>query len=274
LLARWFQTGAFYPFCRNHAMAGTNAHEPWAFGPEVEAIARRALELRYQLLPYLYNLFYEASQTGAPILRPLVWHYPADSVTFNLSDQFLFGRDLLVAPVIQPGQVARAVYLPEGVWYRWGSDAKLEGPAHIVAEAPLEETPIFVRGGAIVPMWPVAQHTGVVQRRAISLHFWPGRGTTDFYEDDGETLAYTRGEYRLTRLDWRSGGAGATLKWSASTGDYRDDRAEWTFVFHALPGMKAELDGKPFRGRRDRLTFTITVPDDGQGHTLRLRSRA
>ncbi len=274
LLARWFQTGIFYPFCRNHAMQGTNAHEPWAFGPEVEAIARRALELRYQLLPYLYNLFYEASQTGAPILRPLVWHYPADPVTHNLNDQFLFGRDLLVAPVLQPGQVARALYLPEGVWYRWGSDERLEGPAHIVAAAPLDETPLYVRGGALLPMWPAAPHTGAIQRAALSLHLWPGRGTTDYYEDDGETLAYTRGEYRLTRFDWRSGGAGATLKWSASTGAYQSARAAWTFVFHALPGTKAELDGKPLRTRRDRLTITAIVPDDGQGHTLKLTSRA
>jgi alpha-glucosidase len=274
LLARWFQTGVFYPFCRNHAMNGTNAHEPWAFGPRVEAIARRALELRYQLLPYLYNLFYQSSQTGAPILRPLVWHYPDDPVTFNLSDQFLFGRDLLVAPVVQPGQSARAVYLPEGVWYRWGSDEKLEGPAHVIAPAPLEETPIYIRAGGLLPMWPVAQHTGAVRRGGLRLHLWPGRGDLDYYEDDGETPAYQRGEYRLTRFDWRSGGAGATLKWSPSTGTYCDDRTEWTFVFHGLPGLKAELDGKPLRGRREGTTFIIAVPDDAQGHTLRLIRRA
>jgi hypothetical protein len=123
-------------------------------------------------------------------------------------------------------------------------------------------------------MWPLAQHTGAIQRRALSLHLWPGRGATDYYEDDGETLAYTRGEYRLTRFDWRSGTAGATLKWSPSAGPYRADRTEWTFVFHALPGLRAHLDGKPLRARRDARTLTVTSPDDGQGHTLKLTSRA
>jgi alpha-glucosidase len=274
LLARWFQAGAFYPFCRNHAMAGTNAHEPWAFGPKVEAIARRALELRYQLLPYLYNLFYEAARTGAPIMRPLVWHYPDDPATYNLNDQFLFGRDVLVAPVVQPGQSARLVYLPEGVWYRWGSDARVEGPAHLAVPAPLEETPLYARAGAIIPMWPAAPHTGAVQRGALRLHLWPGRGTYDYYEDDGASLAYTRGDYRLTNFDWRAGGVGATLKWAASLGAYRDDRTEWTFVFHALPEMKAEVDGKGVRGRREGDTFVVAVPDNGQGHTLRLTRRA
>jgi alpha-glucosidase len=270
LLARWFQAGAFYPFCRNHAMTGTNPHEPWAFGPEVEAIARRALELRYQLLPYLYNLFYAAAQTGAPILRPLVWHYPQDPVTFNLSDQFLVGGDLLAAPVVQPGQTARAVYLPEGVWYRWGSDARREGPAHIMAEAPLAELPLFVRGGAIVPMWPVAQHTGALQRDQLRLHLWPGAGECAYYEDDGATRAYLRGDYRLTRFTWRAGAAAATLRWGRPEGRYREARDAWVFVFHVLRGMRAALDGRPVRARREGDGLVVAAPDDGRPHTLRL----
>jgi alpha-glucosidase len=273
LLARWFQAGAFYPFCRNHAMLGANAHEPWAFGPEVETIARRALELRYQLLPYFYNLFYENGQTGAPLMRPLVWHYPDDPLTFNLSDQFLLGRDLLVAPVMTPGQRARAVYLPEGRWYAWGSDAVLDGAAHHIAEAPLDTLPLYVRAGAMLPMWPVAQHTGAIQRDQLRLHFWPGSGQADYYEDDGATQGYTRGESRLTRFSWKAGGAGATLKWARSQGAYRAARDTWTFVFHALPGMKAELDGKPARSQREANVLLVTAPDDGQAHTLKLIHR-
>ncbi len=274
LLARWFQAGAFYPFCRNHAMTGANPHEPWAFGPEVEAIARRWLRLRYELLPYTYNLFYEAAQTGAPLMRPLAWHYPRDPQTFNLSDQFLYGRELLVAPVTQPGQSARAVYLPEGVWYRWGSDARLEGPGHVLADAPLDDLPLYARAGALVPMWPAAAHTGAIQRQQLRLHLWPGRGETAYYEDDGVTRAYTRGEHRLTRFNWRAGGAGATLKWSAGEGPYRSGRTHWTFVFHALAGLRAQVDGTPARGRREGDTFVVSVPDDGRAHTLRLSSRA
>ena len=270
LLARWFQAGAFYPFCRNHAEIGTNAHEPWAFGPEIEAICRRYLELRYRLLPYTYNLFREASLTGAPIMRPLAWHYPTDEATFNLSDQFLFGRDLLVAPVMAPGVTARAVYLPRGEWYRWeaGDGQPLSGPGHVLAEAPLAEMPLYVRGGAILPMWPVAAHTGAVARDELSIHLWPGRGELDYYDDDGISQAYTRGEYRLTPFRWRPAAGGQTLVWEPSTGAYRDGRARWRFVLHGLGQAKARYDDKPVRARREADTLVVEVPDDGGKHQI------
>lgn len=270
LLARWFQAGAFYPFCRNHAMTGTNPHEPWAFGPEIEAICRRYLELRYQLLPYTYGLFREAAQSGAPIMRPLAWHYPADPATFNLSDQFLFGRDLLVAPVTAPGLTSRAVYLPRGDWYRWGVNdaAPSRGPGHVLAEAPLAAMPVYVRGGAIVPMWPPAPHTGAIARDQLELHLWPGRGELDFYEDDGLTQAYTRGEYRLTPFRLRPSSGGCALTWGPTTGSYRDERTRWTFALHGLTGVQAHLDGKRLRARRARDTVVVEVPDDGEKHSL------
>ncbi|MGH2523076.1 MAG: TIM-barrel domain-containing protein, partial [Anaerolineales bacterium] len=295
LLARWTQAGAFYPFCRNHAAAGTNPHEPWAFGPEVESICRKYLELRYRLLPYLYNLFYEATQTGAPIMRPLAWHYPDDPATFNLSDQFLLGPDLLVAPVLAPGLRARAVYLPKGRWYRWhvvdigggdiaggdidiaGGDIApplqpLRGPAHIVAEAPLGEMPLFVRAGAILPLWPVALHTGAIRREELRLHVWPGKGQLDYYEDDGETRAYTRGPdgWRVTPFKVQSTGERLSVKWGPSLGQYKDTRSNWTFVFHALAEKKALLNDQPVRVRRARDTLTVSVSDDGKPHTLAL----
>ncbi len=272
LLARWFQAGAFYPFCRNHSVPEANAHEPWAFGPEVEAICRRYVELRYQLLPYTYSLFDEAARTGAPIMRPLVWHYPRDPLTFNLSDQFLFGRDLLVAPVTAPGQVARAVYLPRGRWYRWGAaqGEAVGGPRHVIAAAPLGELPLYVRGGAILPMWPVAQHTGLVRRQALRLHLWPGNGQFDLYEDDGETRAYERGEYRRTPFRLRSRGGELTLTWGPSVGSYASSHTRWTFVLHGVLQAEATCDGHPVKLRRGREGLVIQVKDDGEQHVLRL----
>jgi alpha-glucosidase len=270
LLARWFQAGAFYPFCRNHAETGTNLKEPWAFGPRIEAICRRALELRYQLLPYTYSLFHEAAQTGAPIMRPLAWHYPQDAATFNLADQFLHGRDLLVAPVLAAGASARAVYLPRDTWYRWGTDEALEGPRHVLAEAPLEPggLPLYVRGGALLPMWPAAAHTGAVQREALRVHVWPGTGALDFYEDDGETRAYTRGEWQVTRFQVKASRAGLTLAWGKPQGGYPSPRTEWRFVFHGLKRGKATVDGKALRVRREAEGLAIVVPDDGRGHRV------
>jgi alpha-glucosidase len=272
LLARWFQAGAFYPFCRNHAETGTNPHEPWAFGPEIEAICRRYLELRYRLLPYTYNLFRAAALTGSPIMRPLAWHYPTDEATFNLSDQFLFGPDLLVAPVVEPGVTARAVYLPRGDWYRWGlaGAAPARGPGSVLADAPLPELPLYVRGGAIVPMWPLAPHTGAIARAGLELHLWPGRGEIDYYEDDGLTQAYARGEYRLTPFRWRPNRGGYSLAWGPSTGAYRDARTRWTFVFHGLSGLKTNMDRKRIPARRIRGAIVVQIPDDGAKHSLEL----
>jgi alpha-glucosidase len=268
LLARWFQAGAFYPFCRNHAEAGTNFKEPWAFGPRYETICRRYIELRYQLLPYAYSVFREAAETGTPIMRPLVWHYPKDKATFNLSDQFLYGRDLLVAPVTTPGTTARAVYLPRDTWYRWGSDEPLSGPAHLLADAPLEDLPLYVRGGALLPMWPAAAHTGALQREALRLHLWPGQGELAFYEDDGETRAYTRGEWRLTRFRLKQSDAGLTLAWGKPTGAYASPRQAWTVVIHAVKRGKATLDGNPVKVRREAEGLVVELPDDGKAHRL------
>jgi alpha-glucosidase len=273
LLARWTQAGAFYPFCRNHAAAGTRPHEPWQFGPQVEAICRKYLGLRYQLLPYFSALFREASLTGAPIMRPLVWHYSKDPATFNLNDQFMLGPDLLIAPILAPGLMARSVYLPKGRWYRWrvGQASSLAeaigragSPSHIVADAPLDELPIFVRGGAIIPAWPLAQYTGAIDRSDVTLHLWPGKGRLDFYEDDGATRAYERGDYRLTRFKMKADSKKVTLSWGAAEGGYSNERRDWKFVAHGLTKATARLDGDPVAIRRG----LIQIRDDGRGHQL------
>jgi alpha-glucosidase len=276
LLARWTQVGALYPFCRNHAMSGSARQEPWQFGPEIEAICRRYLELRYQLLPYLYNLFCQAAQTGAPIIRPLVWHHPKDAATFNLNDQFMLGPDLLVAPILSPGLSARTVYLPKGTWYRWrvgeaSSDVEsFEGPAHVTADAALEEMPLFVRGGAIIPMWPLAQHTGAINRAGLRLHVWPGKGQLDFYEDDGRTRAFERTPegWRVTPFRVNTTDERVTFTWGAPQGQYTDERTEWSVVFHGLPEREATLDGQPVAHRRERGALVVRVKDDREKHTL------
>ncbi len=266
LLARWTQVGAFYPFCRNHTHNQTRAQEPWTFGPEVEAICRKYLSLRYQLLPYLYNLFYEAAQTGAPVIRPLAWHYPKDPATFNLNDQFMLGPNLLIAPILAPGLAARAVYLPKGRWYRWsvGQFGKLpyiDGPTHLIAEAPLDELPLFVRAGAIIPMWPPAQHTGAIDRDDVTLHIWPGEGALDFYEDDGATRG---GAYCLTRFKVTADSDGVAVHWGKPKGTRRPGRSSLRFTFHGLNVTAARLDGKPVAVRRN----TVQIKDDGQKHEL------
>ena len=119
LFARWMQVGMLYPLMRGHSALTTAQHEPWVFGDRTEKICREYINLRYQLLPYFYTLFWSAATTGAPILRPLLYHFPNDPKTYNLYDQVLLGASLMAAPIYRPGVEHRAVYLPEGTWYDW-----------------------------------------------------------------------------------------------------------------------------------------------------------
>jgi alpha-glucosidase len=187
----------------------------------------------------------------------------------------MLGPDLLVAPLLAPGLNARAVYLPKGRWHRWRPTVGevYDGPVHIVARAPLDELPLFVRAGAIIPMWPVAQHTGAIQRAELSLHLWPGQGQLDFYEDDGETRAYERGDegWRITPFKMKTAGEGVTLTWGKPRGRYVGERSSWTFVIHALPNAAAALDGQPIALRRAGGALVARVRDDGKKHTLTLQ---
>jgi alpha-glucosidase len=198
LFARWMQLGAFYPFMRSNSAKGTARQEPWSFGERTEKVSRRAIELRYRLLPYLYSVAEEASRTGAPILRPLLYHYAGDPMTHAVEDQALLGPDILIAPVLRPGAEDRALYLPAGVWYDGRSGERMVGGGEVLASASLEmDIPYYLRGGAIVPMGPVLQWSDERAADPMTLHVCPDeRGESEgwLYEDDGLSLAYEHGQ--------------------------------------------------------------------------------
>ncbi|HET6630663.1 MAG TPA: TIM-barrel domain-containing protein [Woeseiaceae bacterium] len=219
LYARWMQVGAFSPLFRSHTAANTPDQEPWSFGEQVEEIAREAIELRYRLLPYLYSLFHEAHTTGAPILRPLFWHYQDDPAAYAPENQheFLVGSGLLVAPVVAEGATLRSLYLPEGRWLDLATGRVHDGGQRIVVEAPLDRIPMFLREGGILPLGPVAQHTGALARGPLTLEVFPAAPGApnpepagfDLYEDDGISYDFEQGAYRVTRFRAIRDGAGA-----------------------------------------------------------------
>lgn len=204
LLARWTQAGAFFPFFRNHTAMGTRRQEPWTFGKEVEDICRRYISLRYQLLPYFYNLFHEATTSGAPIMRPLFWEFQDDPHGYTVDDQFLVGPSLLVAPVAKPGARQRAVYLPAGgEWYDYWTKQKHVGGQYVTVDAPLDMLPLFVRAGSIIPMTEPIEHVDQKRNDEITLDVYPGNKTTgSLYEDDGESFNCEGGAYSLTKFIW------------------------------------------------------------------------
>ncbi|WP_149203002.1 glycoside hydrolase family 31 protein [Actinotalea subterranea] len=211
LFLRWLQLGVLTPFCRNHSSMGNVDQYAWAFGATVRDLARAAIELRYRLMPYLYAAFVQASETGMPVQRPLVLDHQDDPLVRDVDDEYLLGPDLLVAPVVAAGMTARQVYLPAGRWYDWYTGETHAGGSFVLVPTPMDRIPLFARGGAVVPMWPVAPpSTAGYRPSVVDLHlFVPDDGTSRtalLQEDDGLTSAALDGaRVRTTFTVERSG---------------------------------------------------------------------
>lgn len=199
LLTRWIELGVFTPIFRNHTTKGTRDQEPWVHGPEHEAVRRRYIELRYRLLPYVYTVTEEASRTGVPIMRPLFLEYPEEEDFNKKSDyayQFLFGRDLLVAPKAYEFLDTYDVKLPAGDWFDYWTGQRVAGGKVAPVTPPLDTLPVYVRAGAILPQQPVVQHTDQVPDGPLEVRVYPGQDCRGWlYLDDGKTFAYKRGDY-------------------------------------------------------------------------------
>jgi len=157
----------------------------------VEPICRKYDDLRYQLMPYIYTLTREAYDTGLPLMRALWLQYPDDSQAVKLGDEYLWGRDLLVAPVTEKGATTRRVYLPKGSWFDWWTNEKVQGGRWIDRPVNLETMPIYVRAGAIIPLDPVRQYVAQSVTEPTTLQVYPGAdGAFTLYDDDGQSLDY------------------------------------------------------------------------------------
>lgn len=195
LLCRWMQVGCFSPFFRNHSAMGTGRQEPWAFDQRTLDICRKYIKLRYRLLPYLYDLYRECEHSGMPVMRPLVLEYEQDENVKEINDQFLFGSNILVAPVVNQGQKARSVYLPEGEWMDYWTKETIQGGRYILKEAPIEVCPVFVKAGSILPNYPEINYVGEKVIDELTLELYPGTGEYHHYQDNGEDFDYQEGIY-------------------------------------------------------------------------------
>ena len=196
LYTRWLQAGVFNPFMRSHSNLGTPDKEPWAFGNQYEIINQRAIELRYELLPYIYNAMQQASQTGVPAMRPLFLDFPDDENVARLNDEFLFGDDLLVAPVLYQGATNREVYLPKGDWFDFWTGHKFTGGQSVQVPVTIDSIPIFVRGGGMIFRQPVVQFTGEMPGKPIRVLIAPAaESESSLYEDSGQSFDYRKGDF-------------------------------------------------------------------------------
>lgn len=214
MLVRWFQAGVFLPIMRSHSNIGTTARFPYLWGEDGEGAMRKALNLRYQLLPYIYSLGHEAYNTGAPIMRPLVMEFPADTAVANTTDEWLLGKGVLAAPVLTEGG-KRSIYLPNDTWYDYHTGEVIKGAQTITVAKALDEVPVYVRAGTILPVGPVVQYSEQASDIPLEIRIYPGKnGSFKMTEDDGVSYNYTRNNVRTTDYYWND--KTKTLTWKVS----------------------------------------------------------
>jgi len=219
VLVRWFEAGVFLPVMRAHSNIFTPAHFPWLWGEDSEVAIRKALNLRYQLIPYIYSLGHEAYTTGAPIIRPLVMEFPNDTTVANMTDEWLVGKGLLAAPLLNAGGI-RSLYLPDDLWYDFHTGQALKGPCKLTVTKALDEIPVYVRAGTILPFGPVVQYTGQDTIAPLEIRIYPGHdGSFTMTEDDGKSYDYSKCEVRKTTYTWSD--LTKTLSWKVE-GTYID----------------------------------------------------
>jgi len=204
LYVRWMQLGAFPPLSRAHSALDTPNKEPWALGEEVERLCRKAIELRYRFLPFWYSEFRKASQSGLPIMRPLLVNFQDDEVcdSEEAHKEFMLGDSLLVAPVLSEHDTTKKLYLPAGRWLDWNDHSIVSGPRWSTVEAPRDTIPLFLREGGIIPLQDVQNYVGEKTINQIEWFVFPAdRSSYELYQDDGQSYRYQHGEYSVTRVE-------------------------------------------------------------------------
>ncbi len=267
LYARWFQFAAFCGSFRSHGRTW-HTRLPWGWGlsdrgpledrvpplasemnnAAIEPVVKQYDELRYRLLPYTYTLGWQARTSGMPLMRAMWLQYPGETLVKKMGTEYMWGSDLLIAPVFEKGAVARNVYLPKGDWYDWWTNEKTAGGKTVTREVSLAIMPIYVRAGAIIPIDPVRQYADEPAGGPTTLTIFGGEnGAFDWYEDDGISQEYLDGKASLTRITWNEDTRTATLQPQAIAGKIRKPAAR-NLIIKLLPENKTQTinyAGKP-----------------------------
>lgn len=195
LFIRWMEMGPFIPIFRNHSNMYTRRQEPWAFGPRAEKIAKKSIELRYELLPYIYDLYYISHKEGLPIFRPMIMEYEKDMNLLNIREQFMLGENMLVAPVLYEGERSKTIYLPKGSWFNYFTMEKLQGGKWYKLPCELDEILVFVKEGSIIPTYNKKFRNVKERPKNILLKVFGENAKGFHYNDDGHTMEYLEGKY-------------------------------------------------------------------------------
>jgi alpha-glucosidase (family GH31 glycosyl hydrolase) len=208
LYARWIEFGTFSPILRMHSAHANpregNMRMPWVYGSQGMALMRKYFTLHTQLLPYLYTYTWLAHNESMPILRPLYLQYPDLDEAYQHSHEYFFGEEMLVAPVLDPSG-NQTIYLPPGEWIDFFTGKRYQGGTTFTAHYAVDDTPVFVREGAVIPEQSVSEYSDAKPLDTLILNVYgSGKGSFDLYEDDGVSLAYAAGQHAQTLITYAS----------------------------------------------------------------------
>ncbi len=207
LYTRWMQLATFHPFFRTHSSGDHGDQEPWSFGEKTVDIVRKTLELRYKLLPYMYTTFYQYISNYMPMTRPLAYVYQDDEIAITKEDEFLLGDNILVCPVSQPNTSSQSMYLPKGEWFDFYTQKNTHGGEIIDVPVTIETIPVFIKAGAVIPLYPVQQYVGEKEIKEITLQVYVGgeENNSYLYEDRGNGKEYRSGKFNYRNFKSQSG---------------------------------------------------------------------
>lgn len=236
LFTRWIQLGVFHPFCRVHSSGEHGNQEPWAFDEDVTNIVRKFIELRYQLLPYLYTTFWKYVDEGIPMLKSLVLFDQDDIHTHYRTDEFIFGDKILVCPILEANSRGRRMFLPKGNWYNHWTNEFVKGGKELWVDADIDSMPIFIKEGAIIPKYPVQQYVGekTIEQVTLEVYYKEGKEESLLFDDAHDGYDYTKGRYSL-RTFKLNGKSNELIIQQHKEGKYITSYETFMLKFHGLP---------------------------------------
>lgn len=235
LFVRWLQMGIFHPFCRVHSSGDENEQEPWSFGEPYTTIAKKFIEMRYRILPYIYTLFEDHTRTGAPMLRSLIYLDASDPETHNRMEEFALGADLFTCPISKPGVEGRWLYPPSGLWYDFWTNEEVQGGEERWVDVPLDSTPLLVRGGCILPLSPVRMNSSApLTHMELYAYLDDEAGEGSLYEDAGD------GDGDSVRKTFELKGEVLT---QTREGDFAPEYSRYQLTIHGAPWKQVVVDG-------------------------------
>ncbi len=271
IFTRWVQFGALSSTLRLHSSPDSQDRRPWLWGGQATDAMRKAYHLRSELMPYIYTSLRQTHDEMLPFTRPMYIEYPKEEKAYQVPLQYLFGNELLAAPIVTPGEgknkvASRKVWFPgDSNWYRFDTGEHFEGGKEVEIKAAIDDIPLFAKGGHIIPMQPYTQRMATEKLKVLRARVYPAEegssNTTSLYEDDGISTAYLEGECAFTPMTCEMQNGELILTIHPTTGSYKGQSKERDVVFEII-GLSEQAGLKAGKAKivRDKGISLITVP--------------